>query len=157
LIFFVLLPHKNIKTSTRCAMGVQLWQYSYIYIYMCRYITCICKRRRERDVCLMSFLYQRGVGVDVVCVCVYAHTHTLHVGYSDLRQGRQGVGTRQEDCTSTKCAHTPMPYMSTIYTAKLSLFCSKKKKICTRNIETSNAAGFEQIDPTGRVLDYLCE
>ena len=152
MIFFVLLPLKNIKTSTRCAMGVQLWQYS--YIYMCRYITCTCKRRRERDVCLISSLFQRGVGVDVVCVCVYAHTHTLHVGYSDLRQGRQGVGTRKEDCKSPP--HTPMPYMSTIYTTKLSLFCSKKKKICTRNIETSNPAGFEQIDPTERVLDYLC-
>jgi len=83
----------------------------------------------------MSSLFQRGVGVDVVCVCVYAHTHTLHVGYSDLSQGvvtrqeEEFTSTRhEEDCTSTKCPHTLMPYMSTIYTSKYLFFVQKQKK-----------------------------
>ena len=126
-------------------------QNTYAHIYMCRYIIFTCNARRDRDVCLISFLFERGVGVYAVCACVYAQT--LHVGLFNLSPG---VGMRHEESRSTKCPHTSMPHFCTKH-IKTSLFCSKKREKSKHNIETSNPAGFEQTDPTGRVLDYLCK
>jgi len=130
---------------------------TYTYIYMCRCIIYIYNRRRERDVFLKYSLFERGVGVYLYCVCLCTHTHTLHVGLLNLSPG---VGTRHTKSSHTKSSERP-DWINLGSTGirntqiNISLLPKKQRKKSEGDIETSNPAGFEQIDPTGRVLDYL--
>ena len=127
---------------------------TYTCIYMCRCIIHIYNRRRERDICLKSSLFGRGVGVYLYCVCLCTHTHTLHVGLLNLSRGVVSRHTK----SSKKPDRTNLGSTCTRNTqTKVSFLPKKQRKKSEGNIETSNQDGFEQIDPTGRVLDYLCK
>jgi len=129
----------------------------HIHIYMCRCIMYIYNTRRERDICLQSSLFEWGVELYLYCVCLCTHTHTLHVGLSNLSPGG---GTRHTKSSHTKSSKKPdrINLGSTcIRNTQINIFFlpKKQRKKSEGDIETSNAAGFEQIDPTGRVLDHL--
>ena len=84
-----------------------------------------------------------------VCSCTHTRTHTLRFE----PKGQDETHGEPEESISIKS----LEYMCTKYITKIFVSSKKEKKKCKRNIKTSHPAGFEQIDPTGRVLDYLCE
>jgi hypothetical protein len=130
---------------------------TFTYIYTCRCIVYVYIIEGEKGISVLHLLYLNGELECICIVCVYAHTHTLHVGLSN---SSPGVGTRHTKSSHTKSSKKPdrMNLGSTCIRntqINISLVPKKQRKKSEGDIETSNPAGFDQIDPTGRVLDYL--